>query len=244
MPHKKPLIGITLDYFDPNVNEQAKFYSNQHWYAHRGTYTEAVKKSGGTPLLIPYDFDSLDIYVDIIDGLIIPGGGLDIHPKFYDEDTIHHTVTLKEPRTDFEMAITQRFLKTNKPFLGICGGMQLMNVAYGGSLYQDLPSFFPSNIDHLQSQARNIPQHDVTVSENSLLYGIVKTNNIQVNSVHHQGIKSIAKDLIASGFAPDGLIEAIEDQSKTFCLGVQWHPEVSASNSDNQIFERFIKACK
>jgi len=141
----KPLIGITLDW------EDSKTYSlHQPWYALRDNYVSAVMDSGGTPILLPYDSNSIERYVEMIDGLIITGGDYDIETSAYVEQGSEGLRVTKGNRYLFERALLDKFLKTAKPILGICAGMQLMAVASGGSLVRDILTEFPNALDHEQ----------------------------------------------------------------------------------------------
>ena len=224
MISKKPLIGITLDYFDPKDDDRAIWYSQWHWYALRYRYCEAVAMAEGVPLALPYYLDCIDAYTDALDGLVLTGGGFDIDPKLYGDENCHPSVTTKPKRTEFEMAIAQRMLQLNKPVLGICGGMQLLNVLYHGTLYQDLPSENNSDINHSQTHDRHFPQHDVFVQPDTLLGRLLQKTSLSVNSVHHQAVKKLGNGFQINAKASDGIIEGIE-------------------SADQVIFQGFIKAC-
>jgi putative glutamine amidotransferase len=240
----KPLIGITLDSVDPSLQPDGIWYAKIPWYAIRMKYIEAIKKAGGAALLIPYDHNSIESYVRALDGLVVSGGHCDVDPRYYGEEINHPEVFLKPSRTEFEWKITEKMFERGKPILGICGGMQLLNVVFGGSLYQHLPEHFPTKIDHIQTQDRSLPQHDVHVKEGTILSKIMGApEKIAVNSVHHQGIKRLADGLIANAVSPDGLIEGLEAVDHPFCVGVQWHPEFHVSRGDELIFKGLISAC-
>ena len=244
MKPKKPLIGITLDYFDPTHDERALWYSEFPWYALRYRYCEAVAFAGGVPLALTYYLDCIDEYAEILDGLVLTGGGFDIDPKLYGDENVHPTVKLKPKRTEFEMAMARRMLDLNKPVLGICGGMQLLNVLRQGTLHQDLPSEINSDINHSQKHDRHLPQHTVIVESETLLANLTKETSFSVNSIHHQAVKQVAKGFRVNALAPDGVIEGIEGMDYNFCLGVQWHPEFHVGQADKLIFNGFIEACR
>lgn len=241
----KPLIGITLDSVDPSVQQDGTWYAKIPWYAIRMKYIQAIENAGGAALLIPYDYSSIESYVKALDGLVISGGHCDVDPKYYGEAIGHSEVFLKPMRTEFEWKITEKMLECNKPTLGICGGMQLLNVIFGGSLYQHLPEHFPTHIEHVQSQDRTLPQHDVVIQKETILSKIINSSEkIAVNSVHHQGVNKLGRGLIANAVAPDGLIEGLEAEGHPFCVGVQWHPEFHVNEGDSLIFKNFVKACE
>ena len=235
---KKPLIGLTLDL------ENTKTYSKFPWYALRENYCSSISNFGGIPFPIVYDNKAINSILDMLDGLVITGGAFDVHPKYYSEKIKYTNLNTKVARTLFEINICKLALKKNIPLLGICGGQQLINIVYGGSLYQDIKKDLGSSIEHEQKNPRNQVSHSVNLNENSILYQIIKKKTIKVNSAHHQSIKKPGEGLTVNAIASDGIIEGIEDQSKNFCIGVQWHPEFLIKNSDNKIFNSFIRASK
>ena len=235
---KNPLIGITLDL------ETSKTYSKFPWYALRENYCSSISNHGGTPIPLVYDNKSMNSILEIIDGLVITGGAFDIDPKYYSEKRKYKNILIKNIRTEFEIKICKLSLKKNIPVLGICGGQQLINVVYGGSLVQDIKKELSSFIEHEQKNPRDKVSHSVNLDLKSKLYKIIKKSSIKVNSAHHQSIKNAGKGLTINAIAPDGVIEGIEDPSKKFCIGVQWHPEFMIKESDKLLIKSFIKASK
>ena len=234
---KKPLIALTLDY------ETSKEYSKYPWYAIRENYFTSIEESGGIGVGIPHNMKDIVSLLHKIDGLVITGGNFDIDPNIFGESNVHKTVKLKENRTNFELLAAEIMLKQNKPVLGICGGEQLINVLYKGSLIQHIPDEIKNPIEHEQKNPRNEAGHSVTIQEHTKLYSIISKQNIMVNSAHHQAIKVPGKGLIVNALSNDGVIEGIEDPKKTFCIGVQWHPEFFIQGSDNKLLKAFINAC-
>ena len=234
---KKPLIALTLDY------ETSKGYSNYPWYAIRENYFTSIEESGGIGVGIPHNMKDIVSLLHKIDGLVITGGNFDIDPNIFGESSVHKTVKLKENRTNFELLAAEIMLKQNKPVLGICGGEQLINVLYKGSLIQHIPDEIKNPIEHEQKNPRNEAGHSVTIQEHTKLYSIISKQNIMVNSAHHQAIKVPGKGLIVNALSNDGVIEGIEDPKKTFCIGVQWHPKFFIQGSDNKLLKAFINAC-
>ena len=234
---KKPLIALTLDY------ETSKEYSKYPWYAIRENYFTSIEESGGIGVGIPHNMKDIVSLLHKIDGLVITGGNFDIDPNIFGESSVHKTVKLKENRTNFELLAAEIMLKQNKPVLGICGGEQLINVLYKGSLIQHIPDEIKNPIEHEQKNPRNEAGHSVTIQEHTKLYSIISKKNIMVNSAHHQAIKVPGKGLIVNALSNDGVIEGIEDPTKTFCIGVQWHPEFFIQGSDNKLLKAFINAC-
>ena len=235
---KNITIGITLDL------ESTKSYSKFPWYAARQNYSDSVVKAGGTPVFIPHNEESISSFLDLIDGLVITGGDFDINPNLYGEKKVHKKVNLKNKRTNFELKIATSAIKKNIPILGICGGEQLLNVIFGGTLYQHIPDEFQTKINHEQTNPRDQASHNINIIKKSKLFSIVKTSKMFVNSAHHQSVKKIGKNLLASAFCSDGVIEAIEHKELNFCIGVQWHPEFLIDKNDIEIFKSFIKASK
>ena len=151
-------------------------------------------------------------------------------------------IVTKKERTKFELLISEKALKKNMPLLGICGGEQLLNVLYGGSLIQDIRMDSNTSINHEQTNPRNQTSHDVKIIQSTKLMKIIKKETIKVNSAHHQAVKKLGNGLITNAVAKDGIIEGIEDQNMNFCLGVQWHPEFLIEKSDVQIYKSFLHA--
>lgn len=164
---KKPLIALTLDY------ETSKGYSNYPWYAIRENYFTSIEESGGIGVGIPHNMKDIVSLLHKIDGLVITGGNFDIDPNIFGESSVHKTVKLKENRTNFELLAAEIMLKQNKPILGICGGEQLINVLYKGSLIQHIPDEIKNPIEHEQKNPRNEAGHSVTIQEHTKLYSII-----------------------------------------------------------------------
>ena len=235
---RRPVIGVTLD------SEQPGGYSKYPWYALRQNYAEAVAAAGGLPVALAHDVALAGDYLDRIDALIVTGGAFDVDPSLYEEGARHATVTLKEDRTQAEMALTRGALGRNLPVLGICGGQQLLAVALGGTLIQHIPDAIPNALAHEQPNPRHEPGHAVSVVADTLLRRIVGAADMRVNSAHHQAVRDPGRYAIVNAIAPDGVIEGIEDQRYRFCLGVQWHPEYFIDPGDRRIFDALIAACR
>ena len=159
---KKPLIGLTLDL------ENNKSYSKFPWYAIRQNYCSAISNMGGIPIPLVYDINSINTMVEKLDGFIITGGAFDINPSYFSEKKKFKTVVTKEDRTEYEIRLCNKVLKKNLPLLGICGGQQLINVVYGGSLIQDINKEVDTNIKHEQPNPRNQTSHTVNIKKNTL----------------------------------------------------------------------------
>jgi len=234
----KPLIGITLD------EEERKTYSKYPWYAARKNYSDSLESSGGICVFLPSNLKAIDQYLNIIDGLLVTGGDFDIDPEIYGKKKKCPTLKTKENRTKFEFTITKKALKKNLPVLGICGGQQLINVVLGGTLIQHIPDVLDSKINHEQANPRNEPSHFVHIKKGTMLNKLTKSSQMFVNSAHHQAVDKLGKNLIASAFSDDGVIEAIESKTFNYCLGVQWHPEFLIDKKDIEIFRSLIVSAK
>ena len=232
----RPVIGITLD------SEEPGGYSNLPWYALRENYADAVAAAGGLPLPLPHEPEQAEAYLNLIDGLVVTGGAFDVDPALFGAGERHPTVITKDRRTAFELAVTRGAMERDMPVLGICGGQQLLHVVLGGELIQHIPDEVPEALAHEQPNPRDEPGHSVAVKPNTLLYRIVGTDRLDVNSAHHQAAKGEPEGVLINAVAPDGVIEGIEAVGRKFCIGVQWHPEYGASSGDAAIFNAFIKA--
>jgi microsomal dipeptidase-like Zn-dependent dipeptidase/gamma-glutamyl-gamma-aminobutyrate hydrolase PuuD len=204
-------------------------------------YVNAVIKAGGTPVLIPLTTDKavLENIVSNIDGLILSGGGDMYSPLFGEE--LHPAVNdYNIDRDKYDLALVHLAADRQMPVLGICRGHQVINVAFGGTLIQDIPSQVPdSKIVHNQTEARDIATHSVRIDSKSKLYQIVKENDLSVNSFHHQAIKSTAPGFGAVAFSEDGIVEAIESEEGKTILSVQWHPETMAATGNTVMIDTF-----
>jgi putative glutamine amidotransferase len=245
MAHQFPIIGI------PCRSDTSGTYPGRPINAQNNAYINAVIQAGGVPTLIPVEVTGglLEKLFDRIDGLVFTGGG-DIDPTYYHEtvqvDNIDH---IQRQRDELELTLMRRAMDTAKPFLAICRGMQVMNVARGGTLWQDLTRQKPdaARHDYYYDELRfprNYIAHEVILDDSSLLTRILETSRVAVNSLHHQGLKDIPDSLKASGYADDGLVEVLEAPDHPFGLGVQWHPEelVPQHTSACKLFEAFIEA--
>ncbi len=207
-------------------------------------YVSAVARAGGDPILLPHVApDRAEAYLSILDGLVVAGGDFDVPPGYYGQEARPGLGKLLEERSSFERAILTLALQRDLPVLGVCGGMQLMNVVLGGTLHQDL-SERPGTAVHVQPHDKRQPAHDVKVSTGSLLGRLTGAASIAVNSTHHQVVNAVGKNLNASGIADDGVIEAIEGPQYRYALGVQWHPEVLSAPEHAAIYRGLVDACR
>lgn len=212
------------------------------------TYTAAIEAAGGVPVVLPCgeNFDGYDHFVDLCDGFMFTGG-CDIHPTRYGEEILPTCGNIQDHRDTIELALFDRAIKTNKPIIAICRGIQLVNVALGGTLYQDIPSQLETDILHKQTQERFEPSHSVQVLENTPLFAMTGGKTTMVgNSFHHQAIKDLGRGLEVMARADDGIIEAVYMPEKKHVRAYQWHPERLWQIDTNNlaIFTEFVKACR
>lgn len=237
---KRPLIGCGTYHKVIDQNPPIEVYGLMP------SYVKAVLAAGGVPLLIPLGLnqEALQAIFERIDGLLLPGGG-DIEPDCYAGNNQHPTVRDVDPGRDWaEMVLVRQAIEQDKPMLAICRGLQMFNVALGGSLWEDVHSQMPGAMvhDYYHRGTRDHLAHAVCIEPDSRLASIVKQEQISVNSLHHQGIRQLAPSLRAVGRAPDGLIEAIEYPDRKFALGLQWHPENLLGNVPAMlnVFQEFV----
>ncbi len=237
---KAPWIGVTPSHITSNSGVIQTSIPE--------AYFQAILRAGGIPILIPFEMDpALQAeFTSRLDGVMFSGGG-DIQPSLYGSQP-HPLVSSVDPvRDQLEIELFKQTLNTGKPFFGICRGLQLVNVALDGSLYEDILDQRPHALRHQYAPEypRNHLAHRVRLEANSRIGALIPHHEIQVNSLHHQGIDRLAPDLRASGYAPDGLIEVVELPGYPFGLAVQWHPEWLTDSPDMQrLFSAFISACQ
>jgi putative glutamine amidotransferase len=209
-------------------------------------YTRAVTNAGAIPVMIPLGLaeETLDALLGRLDGILFTGGG-DVHPERYGSQAHPLVDDVDIDRDRVEVYLLNRTLEQGLPFLGICRGLQVINVALGGTLFEDILDQRPNSLKHqyYPNWPRNYLAHDVQVAQDSLLWQILGSPTVQVNSLHHQGIRSLAAPLQATAFAPDGVIEAFELEGHPFGMAVQWHPEWLQEHPPmRSIFCAFVQA--
>ena len=211
-------------------------------------YEEAVRRAGGDVRILSYDTDRPADVVKEVDGILLPGGD-DVLPSVYGA-AAHPKFEPAEPgRDDYELELARQAATANVPLFAICRGIQVLNVARGGTLVQDIPSELPDAVAHEMRETPFTIAHDVWISEGTLLHELLRDridgDVCPVNSRHHQAVQKLGKGLIVSATAPDGVVEAVEDPSKRFCLGVQWHPENFYRTGEfRALFEAFVAAAQ
>lgn len=231
----KPLIGIV-----PLVDKEKESY----WML--PGYMEGILQAGGIPVMLPLVSDEviLEQLANEMDGFLF-AGGQDVSPAFYAESPSPMCGECCEGRDQMENVLFRMVYQKDKPILGICRGIQFINVAMGGTLYQDLPTEHSSNIEHHQMPPYDRPVHSVKIVPNSPLNKLLNTEILMVNSYHHQAVKMLAPKTLAMAVSEDGLTEALYVPKKKFMWAVQWHPELSYAVDENsrRIFSEFVSRC-
>ena len=211
-------------------------------------YEEAVRRAGGEVRILDYEADSPADVVRQVDGILLPGGD-DVLPSLYGA-AAHETFEAAEPGRDaYELELARRAADADVPLFAICRGIQVLNVARGGTLVQDIPSELPDTIPHEVRDTPHTIAHDVWVSEGTRLHALlgdrIDGDACPVNSRHHQAVRNVGEGLVVSATASDGVIEAVEDPTKRFCVGVQWHPENFYRTGEfRALFEAFVNAAR
>ncbi len=234
----EPVIGVTCGH---EVAAQERFYVNR-------PYVRSIEMAGGIPLLIPAleKRERLAYFLDQIDGLLLPGG-YDVDPATFGEEPVPGLGPVDPIWDELELWVASNVLERRLPVLGICRGVQLLNVAAGGSLYQDIESqLLGKAIKHQQGAPRWQHSHEITVESGSHVERMLGTTQLRVNSFHHQAIKEVAPKFKVTAQAKDGVIEAIEGTELDFAVGVQWHPEVMWEQYPvfKGIFQEFVRAAR
>ncbi|WP_426350949.1 gamma-glutamyl-gamma-aminobutyrate hydrolase family protein [Alloiococcus sp. CFN-8] len=233
----KPIIGVTPLFDDEK---------NSIWMLPE--YLEAVKLAGGLPIILPLECenDDIDKLIGFCDGFLYTGGQ-DVDPLMYGEIPSEYCCPCNEKRDILEAKLFTEIYSKNKPILGICRGLQFINVMLGGSLYQDIPTELESDVKlkHHQEKPYSSTSHWVSILEDTPLMDIFKSEGLYVNSIHHQGIKELAPKAMPMALSEDGLIEAFYVPSKKFVMGVQWHPEYLFKEDKKQlgVIDAFISSC-
>lgn len=231
---RKPIIGVL-----PLVDE----FKDSYWML--PGYMKAIEEAGGIPIMLPLTSNSaiLEQLATGLDGLLFTGGH-DINPELYGQEATPACGTIISERDEMEKRLFQLGHALDLPMLGICRGIQLFNALLGGTLYQDLPSEFPSELVHAQKPPYHIPAHEVKLERRSSLYRLLGTDKLKVNSYHHQAIRNLAPGCQVIARANDGIIEAIEHPGYRYLLAVQWHPEFSYEHDEasKKLFAQFVQA--
>jgi putative glutamine amidotransferase len=235
----RPVIGIT----STRVSMRTGIIASVGAYE---SYLQAVQLAGGLPLIIPLTLpdDALDELFSRMDGILFPGGG-DINPSLFNGAEHSEVYGIEDDRDRVELHLCRQAAETGKPFLGICRGIQVANVALGGTLYTHIAAQLPGALKHdwYPDIPRDTLAHEVRVQPGSLLEKITASTHLNTNSLHHQGLLTPAARLTPVAWAPDGLVEAVEMRDHPYFLGVQWHPEnLQAFPEMRALFSSFVTA--
>jgi putative glutamine amidotransferase len=232
---RKPVIGIGTDInVTPGKRDRAFVYT---------TYVDSLRRAGAIPVLIPPQPENAAEIIEDLDGILLAGGD-DCDPAVYGEEP-HPTLEPMDPRRQQnDMTLARIARQHNIPTLGICLGLQVMNVAAGGTLLQDINSQLETDIVHDSDPSERV-RHDVRIESGTKLSNILPARQLNVNSSHHQAIKDIGEGLKVTAQAPDGIVEGLEDPHHPFYLGVQWHPEdMPGESSASALFGAFVEAAR
>lgn len=233
----KPLIGISGSV----IIDDGGIFPGYHRSYVNEDYVDSVIQNGGVPYIIPFNENDevIKMQLDNVQGLILSGGH-DVDPRFYGEEPKQKIGATWPERDHFDMRLLKLAEDNGIPVLGICRGAQIINVAHGGTLYQDLSYRSEETLKHMQGHSPSLPTHGMKVKKNSKLATVLGKTEFRVNSFHHQLIKEVAPDLIATATAPDGVIEGLENKNGSV-LAVQWHPEMLHKNKNVAFMNNLFK---
>ena len=239
---RKPLIGIS-----GNMQYSQTFPGYSYSFA-GNTYVNSIVAAGGIPIIIPVveDLSVIPFQIKDLDGIVL-SGGQDVNPLKYKEEPSLNIGEVNHIRDAFDFELIKNATKNKIPILGICRGHQLINVFYGGTLHQDIPTSVPNAVAHRQSKGHEFGTHTVLVKKGSWLSKVIDDKSeIAVNSFHHQAVKGLAPGFIVTAEAKDGVVEGIEKQGDDFCVGVQWHPEMMHKRDPQmlKIYKAFVDVCR
>ena len=237
------IIGVTVG--DALHERSAEGAPNRPHAALKQDYLDAVVGAGAIPVVIAPDATpAADLVVSRLDGLMLVGGA-DVDPSHYGETPHNDTVSPGPERDALELALLNSALDRGLPVLAICRGHQVLNVARGGTLWQDLPTQRPDGLRHRQTGEPHCAGHGIRVSPGSLLNRIVESEHLETNSFHHQAVRELGHGLQPTAWSADGLVEALEDPTHPFVLGVQWHPEEMLAHAQHRaLFDAFVEAAE
>ncbi len=240
----RPIVGVTPNFFDGDrtgaPHPDGSYYLNE-------PYVQAVLKAGATPLSLPFfePGENVDALLDRLDGLVLTGG-FDVDMREFGEP-LHPTVKRVHPhRLHFELDLIKKAVAKDMPILGICLGLQTLNLAYGGTILQHLPDQVGDLVKHKQAEEERTGfAHSIALTPGSRVREIMGSDSVQVNSLHHQACGEPGEGLVVTGVAEDGIVEVMERPASKFCVAVQWHPEDLIAHKEHAaLFEAFVEACR
>lgn len=234
----RPRIGITMR-IEPDTN---RFYLARY-------YSEAVEAAGGLPVHLPLipNQSFIQATIEHLDGILLPGSDSDVDPLRYEQDPHPKLGRVHPEKDETDLLVLEQVETRRIPLFAICFGVQVLNVSRGGTLIQDIESQWPNAIKHEQGPPRDRPSHVVRMLPESTLGQLAGTKRARVNSHHHQAIEKLGRELVATAWASDGLVEAVEDpRTDRFVMGVQWHPELGWERDklSQALFSRFVDAAR
>lgn len=241
-PRGRPLVGLTPDV---GWSEARPGRPSSARYELKQAYADAVLAAGGLPVILPYSDDESAAAEAVArcDALVITGGAFDIPPELYAQERHARLGETRPRRTQYEQQVLRGALHAGVPVLGVCGGMQLLAVELGGTLFQDIGAELPQALDHEQKHDPRRPGHAARVEEGTRLRAVVGAAQLQVNSTHHQAVRDPGRARICA-VAPDGVVEAIELPGDVFALGVQWHPELLEDAAHLRLYQALVAAAR
>ena len=240
---RKPVIGIPAGVL---IEKNSPFTAVERTYVNLD-YARAVRLGGGVPLLLPLAQEpgEVEAQLEAVDGLLLPGGD-DLNPLVFGEEPVQGLGCVFPEVDEHQLAAARTARRLGKPMLGICRGLQVMNVAFGGTLHQDLERLPGHLLQHVQKSYRHTPSHTVALEEGTLLQRLFGRGEVATNSFHHQAVKDLAPGFRISARARDGVVEGIEGTEGPFALAVQWHPEGMVERHPEMlpIFQALADACR
>ena len=236
----RPLIGITTAESEIQGRPYHRSYARNAW---------AIRDAGGLPVYIPTGLDEVSLreLYERLDAVLLPGGP-DVDPSYYGEARHPETKIIDDARDTLELTLARWTYQDDRPLFGICRGHQVINVAFGGTLVQDIPSEVVTDLPHETPDTlpRSTIRHEVTLDPDSRIASILGRTHVAVNSLHHQSVERPAPGVTITGYSPDGIVEALEAPDKRFILSVQWHPEdlYGGDEAMRRLFESFVEAAR
>jgi len=222
----RPIIGVTMSFQDPASGQGSDYFALYR------KYVTAVEMAGGVAVGLPAQPEAVADVLPVLEGLLLSGGG-DIAPDLFGQDCHPKTRQIDRRRDDFELALVREWVRADRPLLAICRGIQVLNVALGGDLIQDIADQVANSLVHQRSEGE--ARHLIRLQPTSRLGSLLGDDELEVNSYHHQAVQDLAPGLQAVAWAADGVVEGVEMPGSCFVVGVQWHPELMVQNDVRQL---------